>query len=171
VRFEFSANDFVTVAELWERAPDMVRQEFLVAMTDSNLLLQGELQQQLPRGAGGSGGLAGSVQREEQPLSDTVLGMVYSNLPHAVYVETGTQPHAVGPLGIQALTDWVEAKFGTGGEEATRIAHAIAWKIRRQGTRANPVWQRTFDRMQAALRSRFDSAVRRVVSRLAGGAA
>lgn len=168
---ETSAADFAQLADLWERAPDITREELLTTMTVSTLLIQGELQRNLPRGAGGAGGLAGSIQREEQPLTDNVLGLVTSNLPYAAAVETGSKPHYVGELGIKSLTDWVEAKLGLGGEEAVGVAHAIAWKIAHHGTKANPVWQETFERLQADLRRRFDSAVARIVGRLAGGAA
>jgi hypothetical protein len=171
MRMEANAADFAQLAELWERAPTICREEMLRAMTDSTVLLQGEIQQGLPRGAGGAAGLAGSIQREEEVLADNVIGLVSSALPYAAYVETGTRPHAVGPIGIQALADWVEAKLGIGGEEGTGIAHAIAWKIRHHGTKANPVWQQTYERLQDTLRKKFNDAVTRILGRLAGGAA
>lgn len=166
-----TAADFAQLAELWQTAPDITREEMLRTMTDADALIQGELQRDLPRGAGGAGGLAGSIQREEQALADNVVGLVSSNLPYAAHVETGTRPHYVGELGIQSLMDWVEAKLGLGGEEARGVAHAIAWKIARHGTEPNPVWERTFERLQPDLRRRFDAAVGRIVQRLAGGMA
>lgn len=171
MRIEASAADFAQVEALWQRAPQTTREELLRAMTDATLLIKGELQQDLPRGAGGAGGLAGSIQNEEEALADNVIGLVSTPLPYAAYVETGTRPHAVGPIGVQALADWVEARLGIGGEEGMGIAHAIAWKIRRHGTKANPVWQRTYERLQPVLRRKFDEAVQRILGRIAAGSA
>jgi len=166
MRFAIDATQFTQLAELFTRAPDITREELLTTMTDVDLLLQGELMQQLPAGAGGAAGLRGSIAREEQILGDQVLGLVSTDRPYAVYVETGTRPHAVGMIGIQALIDWVEAKLGVRGKEATGVAFAIAHKIRKVGTKPNPVWQRTLEQRTAAIVRKFDEAVIRIFARL-----
>jgi hypothetical protein len=78
---------------LWKRAPDITRTRLLQAATAATLSLQKTLKANLPRGAGGSAGLAGSVQSEEQALDDNVIGMVFTAQPYAPYVEFGTTPH------------------------------------------------------------------------------
>ena len=92
-------------------------------------------------------------------------------MPYAAYVEFGTRPHRVSAEGIQSLADWVQAKFNEDEGTATGIAHAIAWKIRRQGTPANPVWQRTWEGAQPRIRATLEVAMRRIADALAGGGA
>lgn len=168
----FDASEFAQLADFWERAPDITRTRLLQAMVASDLSLQAQLKQDLPKGAGGAAGLQGSVQTEEHALADNVIGMVYSPLPHAVFVEYGTKPHPVNAEGIQSIADWVQAKLGEPDEdEALSIAHAIAWKIRLKGTEPNPVWRRTFEAQQSAIRERFQDAMRFIALDLAGGGA
>ena len=161
------------LAELWQRAPDITREEMLRAITECDLLTQGELMQKLPKGAGGvhGSGLAGTIFREEQPLDDNVLGLVATKEPYAEYLELGTRPHRVGPSAIDSLVDWVEARIGLHDDEAEDMAQGIAWKIRRQGTEANPVWQQTYARLQGAYLVKFQEGVQRITVRLAGGMA
>ncbi|MBN8715217.1 MAG: hypothetical protein J0H50_14855 [Xanthomonadales bacterium] len=161
------------LAELWQRAPDITRQEMLRTITECDLLTQGELMQSLPRGAGGvhGVGLAGTIFREEQPLADNVLGLVATKEPYAEYLEMGTRPHRVGPKAIDALVDWVEARIGLHEDEAEDMAQGIAWKIRKRGTKANPVWQQTYQRLQGEYLVKFQAAVQRITARLVGGAA
>lgn len=166
------AADFAQLADFWQRAPDITRTVLMRAMTAVDLDLQNTLKRDLPKGAGGAAGLQGSVTTEEHALADNVLGMVYSPLPQAVFVELGTKPHPVSAEGVQALADWVRAKFGETDEDAALgTAHAIAWKIRRKGTPANPVWQRTWDAKQPFIREVFDAAMRRIGEELSGGSA
>lgn len=161
------------LAELWQRAPDITREEMLRTITECDLLVQGELMQKLPRGAGGlhGAGVAGTVFREEHALADNVIGLVASKEPYAEYLELGTRPHRVGPNAIDAIADWVEAKIGLHDDEAENMAQGIAWKIRHFGTEAKPVWQQTYVRLAGEINAKFDAAVRRIGARLAGGVA
>jgi|GEM_PF-608641 len=161
------------LVELWRRAPDITREEMLRTITECDLLVQGELMQKLPRGAGGlhGAGVAGTVFREEHALADNVLGLVASKEPYAEYLELGTRPHAVGPAAIEALTDWVEARIGLRDEEAENMAQGIAWRIRHFGTEAQPVWQQTYARLQGALTAKFEDGITRIAARLVGAPA
>lgn len=161
------ASDFAQLADFWKRAPDITSTCLLSAMTWADTTLQSALKEDLPKGAGGAADLQGSISTEEHALADNVIGMVYSPQPHAAYVEFGTRPHPVNEKGIQSLTDWVQAKFGESEEAALGIAHAIAWKIRRKGTKANPVWQRTWEAKLPKIRERFDEAMRFIAQDLA----
>lgn len=166
----FDASEFAQLADFWSRAPDITRTRLLQAMTASDLSLQARLKQDLPKGAGGEAGLQGSVQTEEHALADNVIGLVYSPLPQAVFVEYGTKPHPVSAEGVQSLADWVQAKFGEPDEdEAISIANAIAWNIRHHGTPANPVWQRTIEALKPDIRARFHQALQFIALDLAGG--
>jgi len=168
VKATIDASDYAQLADYWQRSPDITRTVLMRAMTVIDLDLQNTLKRDLPKGAGGAAGLQGSVTTEEHALADNVIGMTYSSLPQAVFVELGTKPHPVSEEGVQALADWVQAKFGESDEEsALSIAHAVAWKIRRKGTPANPVWQRTWDAKQPYIREVFDGAMRRIAAELA----
>lgn len=158
------------LADLWQRAPDITREEMLRTITECDLLVQGELMQHLPRGAGGlhGAGVAGTVFREEHPLADNVIGLVASKEPYAEYLELGTKPHRVGPSAIDALVDWVEARIGLHDDEAEDMAQGIAWKIRHFGTEAKPVWQQTYARLQGEISAKFDAGIARIAARLTG---
>lgn len=165
------AGDFSQLADFWKRAPDITRAHLKTAMTAVDIELVNTLKNDLPKGAGGSAGLQGSIFSEEIALGDNVIGMVASEKPYAAYVEFGTKPHPVSKEGVQSLADWVQAKFNEPEEKSLGIAHAIAWKIRRKGTPANPVWQRTWAAKQSMIRARFDQAMRAIARDLAGGSA
>ncbi|URX63258.1 hypothetical protein KR767_04095 [Luteibacter anthropi] len=155
---------------LWQQAPEIAGQEMLRAATEIDLLVQGELMQIMPRGVGGlhGAGLTGAVFREEHLLDQGVTGMVATSQQYAEYVEVGTKPHAPP---IQPLKDWVEVKLGIRGEEATGVAFAISRSIAKRGTRAQPVWQQTYQRLLPTIQSKLDEGVARIRARLAGGAA
>ncbi len=157
--------DFADLDALWRRSPDIVRAEMLTTMVDADVLIQGEVMRELPSGAAGAAGLRGSVFREEHVLGDTVLGLVATDKPYAPFVELGTKPH-MPP--IQPLIDWVRAKTGETGEAARSAAFGIAHAIRVRGTKPQPVWGPTYQRLQGEIRRKFDAGVARIVRRLAG---
>lgn len=165
MRIEADLRDFGLLAELWQREPTITRQEMLVAMTDADLLLKGELMQALPAGAGGAAGLRGSVFTEEFPLADNVIGLVATNVTYAPHVEFGTKPH-MPPL--QPIMDWLAAKVGSSGKELRDHAERIAWSIYAHGTKANPVWATTFNRLTGEIRRKIEASVQRIIARLAG---
>lgn len=156
------------LVDLWRQAPEISGEEMLRAATEIDLLVQGELMQILPRGAGGlhGAGLAGSVFREEHLVDDGVIGMVATSQPYAEYVEVGTRPHAPP---IQPLEDWVEAKLGLRDDEATSAAFAISRSIAKRGTRAQPVWQTTYQRLVPTIQAKLQQGIDRILGRLAGG--
>lgn len=184
MELSIDASQFLRLADVWKQAPDMLRDELLQAVTQADVLVQGELMQKLPAGAGGrhGAGLIESVHHSEEALADSVIGMVATDRSYAQYVEIGTKPH-MPPL--QPLVDWanaviegVHAVAGTnkkGKPVATgagaEIVEAIRWSIYRRGTRKQPVWQTTYDKLLPQIQQLLEAAVQRVRDRLAGGAA
>ena len=164
------ASQFLQLADVFGRAPDLTRRELLRAVTEADILVQGELQQHLPEGAGGrhGAGLVGGVHHEESVLTDGVLGMVSQSQPYGVYVEAGTKPHKPP---IQPLMDWIEAVIGLRDKEAKGMAFAIRNTIGKRGTHAQPVWQQTYNKMLPKIQQLLTDAVQRVRDQLAGGAA
>lgn len=158
-------SQMMELADVWQRAPKLTRKEFKRAATEIDLLVQGELQQELPRGAGGlhGAGLAGSVARKEHVLSNRVVGMVFTSEPYATYVELGTRPHKPP---IQPLKDWVEAVIGLRGEDAEEVAEAISWKIARHGTEGTHTWAKTYRRLVPAMQRKVGEALARIRHKL-----
>ena len=134
------------IQEAFARAPQIAQQEMLKAMTEAEGLLEREVQELTPTA---HGTLRGSITHYTQAVPNGVIGMVGTTRNYAISVELGTQPH-VPP--IEPLIDWVRQKLPHGQsvsiktrrvyrskasqDEATRIAHAIQWKIARYGTPA-----------------------------------
>lgn len=165
--------DFGTVSHfirLWQQAPEITREEVLRAVTEADLLIQGELQQSVARGAGGlhGAGIAGSIFREEHVLDANVIGLVATNQAYAEYREVGTRPHTPP---ITPLEDWVRAVLGLRNEEMEAAAYAIRWAIMRRGTQGDHVWQKTYQRLHGLVQGKFTAAVARIQRRLAPGAA
>ncbi len=168
------ASDYVQLADFWSREPAITREELLRAVTEADLLMQSQLMEDLPKGAGaigGGGGLAGGIKTDEQVLADGVVGLVYPSSPYALWVEEGTKPHAVSEAGIQAIADWAEIKLGKNEQDAQGMARAVAWKIRAKGTKPNPVWRTTLEAKRAEIREIVDAALVRIAERLAGASA
>ncbi|MBN8885908.1 MAG: hypothetical protein J0I77_09330 [Rudaea sp.] len=167
VNINLDAGDFAQLADFWERAPDITRTRLMQAMTAVDADQVAHLKQNLPRGAAGAAGLAGSVTSEEQALDDAVIGITYSQVDYAVYVELGTKPHFAP---IQPLIDWVKGKMGLLDESARSVAFAIRGAIAKRGTKAQPVWQTTFAARAAYRQQVFDAAMVAIARDLAGGA-
>lgn len=140
--------------------------ELEIAAIEGALLVQGELMQLLPKGAGGVGGgagLAGSVSWGTQRSGDGAIAEIGTPVEHAEYVEYGTRPHRPP---VQPIQDWVEVKLGLSGASATSAAHAIAAGIAKRGTQAQPVWEPTFTRVQPELRAAVNRAIARLIGSL-----
>lgn len=156
----------VGLGSLDERARQALPQELDAALTECSLLAQGELQQRLPKGAagrGGGAGLAGSVSWDVQQSGAGAVAEIGSPLDYAEYVEYGTRPHRPP---VAALQLWVGVVLGLQGVAGRSAAYAIGQKIARTGTRAQPVWQPTFDALQSEFRGKVAAAMDRVLGRL-----
>lgn len=167
MQFRIDMSDVRATAELWRRAPEIMGEEMYRSVVEADKYIQGELQQNLPRGAaglGGAAGLAGSVATEEQRMADNVVGAVFSPLEYAVYVETGTRPHFPP---IEPLEDWVQQKLGIEDERERRsVAFLIARKISVKGTPADGTWGRVHDLAEPYVERKLAEGVDRVLDRL-----
>lgn len=170
MNLRLDAHDLAQLAELLKHAPAIAEDELLTAQTHATMLLHGELtkppaQGGLPIGAGGAAGLAGSVGTRVETLGGAVIGWVESSSPHAPHVEYGTKPHWAP---VQPLIDWALARLPDVNteKEARSAAFAVRHKIAKSGTKANPVWQRTYQANLATVRGIYEAAVVRIIQRI-----
>lgn len=92
---------------------------------------------------------------------------VINDAPYAGIIELGARPHPVSQEGIEALVGWVwrhRASFGLGGgkdaqAEVRRIAHAIAWKIRKYPTKPHYVVRSSMDDLRRFLAEEIERAM------------
>ena len=81
---------------------------------------------------------------------------------YGAYVETGTRPH-MPP--VNAIKDWIAVKFrgAVQGDEHERMAWAVAHKIRRHGTEAQPYMSKVFRNHEPHIAKRLAQALTRAV--------
>lgn len=145
----------------WSRAPDIVRQELLGAMQESDALLEREVKDLTPTATGLS---RNSIFSQEQTFDAGVLGVVGTAQLHVAYVELGTRPH-FPPL--QPLQDWVHVKLGLPEKEARGVAYRIARSIAARGTLGVGMFHRAFARNRGQVAGLFERANARIAARLA----
>ena len=153
--------------EALARYPERYAREAHAAMLEASLLLEREVKELAPVGAGNAAGYRGSIAAIP-PYTDglALVGGVASNSPYAVPVELGTRPHFPP---VQPLADWVQAKLGERDPDAARsIAFCIARKIAAHGTKGQHIFQRALDDQQEQAARILDAAVERALN---GGAA
>lgn len=172
MHIQLDATKSFSLAELWMLAPEIVIEELMAATAEAGMLLVGEVAELTPQGVHGA--LRGSIQSSDpEVLSGTVLGMVGSPLSYTEAVELGTKPHPVSAAGIQSIADWAQhsnwgRSQGLDAEQALGAAHAIAWKIRKQGTPPVGMFSRALEQNLAQVGGMYRDAAERIVDRMAG---
>jgi hypothetical protein len=147
------------------RAPDIVREELLAAVTEADRLLEREVVDRMPTATGLS---RASVFSREEALPGGGLGVVGTAEPHVVYVELGTRPHFPP---VEALEDWVRVKLAVPERRVHGVAFAIARKIAQRGTLGVGMFHRAFAANRGQVERFFAAALGRIAVRIAGGAA
>ena len=166
---QIDMSDVDGLSAAWRAAPEIVIEELTKAVMEAELLLWRETVELTPRGVGGGGGLAGSIQaRDPVVMSDAVIGTVGTSLDYAVPVETGTRPH-MPP--IQPLQDWAMHVLGVSSVDAPSVAWAVARKIAARGTEGAHMFERAFTAHRGQVERMLEAAHGRIVRRMAGGAA
>ncbi len=151
----------------FSKAPDIVREEMLAAVTEADFLLLREVAERTPDKV--IGDLKDSYVSREQPLEHGAIGIVGTPLPYAVYVELGTKPHAINGLGVQSIEDWVRAKLRVPEKEVRSVAYLVSRKIRREGTKPVGMFSKAWEEQEQAVQDIFKRARDRIAARLAGG--
>lgn len=175
------------LAELWQRAPQIVQEEVLKSVTEADVLVQSELMLTLPAGAGAThgAGLKESIFHTEEARAEAVIGMVSTDRGYAQYLETGTRPYQAGRMPpIQPIADWVEAVLGLRavevksrkgktylGGEGGSAAFAIAKHIAAKGLTKNPVWQKAYEKLLPKVQALISQGIDRAAARLSGNQA
>ena len=84
-----------------------------------------------------TGRLAQSVKT--YPRRQLGQWVVIANKEYAQAVEEGTKPHWVGKRGLRELERWARLKLGASNPAV--VARAVAKKIARKGTKAQPYFE------------------------------
>jgi len=180
-RFQLRGLDVVTAA--LAQAPEVVREELNRFFAWALPHLTSEVQDRAPTA---DGHLRRSIIGRSEVTTNGMLGVVGTALDYAPAVELGTKPHPVSETGILALAEWAMKKLPLGQavslktgrplknkgveEMALSAAHAIAWKIRRHGSKGAFMFRDAFNANRLQVEQKFDQTVGRIVQRIGGGA-
>jgi hypothetical protein len=156
--------DFAELTKLrgqMARAPEVVSQELLAAVTEADMLLEREVKDTWPVASGIS---RSSMTHVERVDGLHVEGFVGSSLNYVQPVDLGTKPHFPP---VEALIDWVRTKLGiTNEKEARGVAFLVARKIAREGTKGAHAFESVLERMRPQLERIFAAAQERIAKRL-----
>ncbi len=145
-------------------APEAVREELEAAITEADLLVLREVQDQWPHASGIS---RASMHTQEVVEGLRVEGFVGSPLHYVEAADLGTRPHFPP---IDALVDWVRLRFNVSSEaQAEGIARAIAWKIYHRGTEGAHALDTVLTHLYPQLEQIFDAAQARIAARVGLG--
>jgi len=143
-----------------EKAPTIVQEELIAAVTEADLLIEREIKDVWPTASGVS---RASITHVERVAGLGVEGFVGSTLDYVQPVDLGTKPHFPP---VEALIDWVRTKLGIANEkEARGVAFLIARKISRVGTKGAHVFDETLARLEPQLGAIFTAAQGRILAR------
>ncbi|HMX15548.1 MAG TPA: hypothetical protein PKD29_01780 [Rhodocyclaceae bacterium] len=165
------------------QAPEIAREEMVRFFAWALPHLAAEVQDRTPTG---EGHLRRSIIGRTEVTPTGMVGVVGTPLPYALPVELGTKPHPVSPEGILAIAAWAAHKLPLGQavsiksgrplkskgveEAALAVAHRIAWKIRRRGSKGHFMFRDALAAGRGQVLARWRGTVQRIVQRMAGGA-
>ena len=132
--------DLSDLEELSRRFPEASRHAREAAVTEAVALLEREIKQLAPYGAGPIH-LRDSIFGKVSTRGETVRGVLGTPLEHGEPVESGTKPHFPP---VKPLQHWVEKVLGLHGWEAASAAFAIAVKISKEGTEGRQMFEKAF---------------------------
>lgn len=127
------------------------------AMRDSTLLVTRDAKSNLVGyqspsiGGVNTGRLRASITPEVRSESDTVIGVIGSNVTYAPFVEFDTRPHWPP---IAALKVWAERHHAN--------AFLVARAISRRGTIGKHYLQKAFDANKSKIEARFNKVVEQI---------
>lgn len=165
MEIRIDAGNAQAILALFERTPDIAKQELSAGVLEAQLLLVRELKDAAPTGATES--LRGSISaKEPKVLANSVIGEVGTSIGHALPVELGTKPH-FPPLA--PLRDWVKSKLDVEAEQVDNVAYMIARKIAARGTEARHFFEDTIKATEGQVQTIFIRSVDRITERLSHG--
>lgn len=132
-------------------AKDLVGQPMVEGMRQATLLVTRDARLLAPVD---TGRLKNSIVPDLRVVSDTVIGVVGTNVRPAPYVEFGTKPH-FPPL--DKLQVWA-SRHGT-------TAYAVARGIAAHGTKAHHYLQGAFDKNQQQIKDLIGNVVSSIVQK------
>lgn len=136
-----------TQAKMTKALKDLDGPPMVEAMRDSVLMVQRDARKAAPVF---SGGLRASILPEiKKPFFGEMIGVVGSNVKHALFMEKGTRPHFPPTA---ALRSWARRK----GIPAFVVARAIS----RKGLKPRRFLQNAYDENKEKIFRRFEKAIK-----------
>lgn len=146
-----------------ELAPDILIEELIPSVIQSQQLLEREIKELTP--TSGAGTLRDSIGALPVEISSTsVRGEVGTTNTYAQPVETGAKPH-MPP--VEPIAEWVRRKLGIKDEaEAKSVAFAIARKIAKSGSKGAFMFREGLAASQAQILEILGDGVERALARI-----
>jgi HK97 gp10 family phage protein len=153
-----------TQRKLEQVVVDLSGPPILNAMRDATLLVQGGAKRSLGKGpltpGANTGRLRASITPQVVVRTNTVTGIVGSNVLYAPYVEFGTRPHWPPR---RPLIMWAARKLGLTGVELRGAVRGIQRKIAHHGTKGLHYLQNAFDDNKNRIAKVFEATLGRIV--------
>ena len=144
ITIKSNAKEIIRKLESFEVvAKDETEQELQEIMS----ILQDAIKSYTPIGAGPTH-LKDNINVSITGNKRFISAKVSTSLRYGVPVELGSRPRSVP---VNKLVDWVEAKLGISGNEATSVAWAIRTKIKRSGTKGAHMFEKGWREQEAKI--------------------
>lgn len=155
--FSIQINGLQELKKTFSKSDSIANKELQSAMDESTMYVKGEIRNKIiDVGANNTGNLVKNVFVYESKPSRGRIGV---GEKYGLYVEKGTKAHFPP---VAPLERWAQTKLGKSG-----IGFLIARKIAREGTKAKPFVEPTFQKSKPVIAKRFDEATRKIVEGLA----
>ena len=154
--------DLRDLEELTERFPEASRDARVSKITEALNLLEREVVQRTPWGAGPIH-LRDGIHGKVNVTGRKVVGILGTPAEHGEPVEMGTKPHfpPSGPIEF-----WVTKKLGYEGKEARSVAFLVARAISRRGTKAAKMFEKGFEASEGRIMRILNDITEDIVRRI-----
>jgi len=154
--------DLRDLEQLTKKYPEASRKARIAKLTEALLLLEREIIERTPRGAGPIH-LADTIHSDVGVSGKKVWGITGTPVEHGEPVELGTRPHfpPTGPI-----QHWVERKLGITGKEAASVAFLIARAISKRGTKGAHMFEGGFEAAEARVVRMLEEIPAEIIRRI-----
>lgn len=159
--------------KLLEKLPEELTEELVKAMRKGNLAMKNDMKARVSQFTGSTARSIGSRVKINGPGNVTGItgpsdkgsnarAHVFRFMQDGAYWQNknNRQPW------IYDLLEWVEAKFGTTGEDSKRAAYGLAVSIKEKGTKGKAIARPVMDAKKGYVLGLLDAAVKKVLEKM-----